>query len=214
MKFTSLVSLVLFTAIVHGQFAMKKKIELQVNTGLGVYVQNNSFNTNTTVGGVPKIFDINASYFIEDRLSIGANFRYHNFIIDDTDSTSRIDKGDGGAIHFTTNFYWLNNQKFNLYSGIAFGAMFLNVHATDLNSLETGYAELSGSSYYVNTGFNWYFWKSLGLNLKLAYINQNYEYKYLELNGDATQEIDGVWVIGNHVIHRGLFATLGFSFSF
>lgn len=214
MKYLALFSLILTFNTLDAQFANKKKIELQLNSGLGIYVQNNSFNTNRTIGGVPKLFDINASYFIEDRLSIGVNLRYHNFIIDDTDTTTRVDQGDGGAIHFTTNFYWLNNKKFNLYSGIAFGAVFINVHATDLNSLETGYAELAGNSYYVNTGFNWYFWKGLGLNLKLAYINQNYEYKYLELNGNETQEIDGVWVIGNHVNHRGLFSTLGLSYSF
>jgi len=191
--------------------------------GIANFTATTNYNTEELNVAIP-YSQFTAEVGIQDRIALGLSFRgYQLNSGTTTDSIStEVTTIKNGALYFTSNYYLINKEHFNLYVGIGLGGAALSVDVAetiDSSGIETGdYVEFRAISVQLNAGINRYFGKKkrLGLRLGLHYTSSPFQAYYYEtsLNGEDTeqQELNGRAVDQTLFLFRGAELSFGLAF--
>ncbi len=201
---------------VTAQTADKGTWHIQANFGQGLYYQNASYTLESGLGAAPMQFGISGHYCFQKRLSIGLDLRTNIYAVNETADTTQVNviSATGGTGLLVTRIFLVDKETFNFYGAIGIGASFINLEVNGPDGIRNAYAEMDGFAQKFNFGINWYFAKNFGLNVNMGYINHNLKFDYLEIDGQAVDNISTIEKDISTVTHRGLDAQIGFTFKF
>ncbi len=123
-----------------------------------------------------RAFILNASYNPIKFLSVGINLGKGAYI-ENPDSIHN-DGNVYNRIGIDVKGYYLNHEKFNMFLGVQTGFSKLVIHR---KAVLIGTAYATQKSIYnapylgLNTGFNWYFTKYVGVNMQLGYSTHGFK---------------------------------------
>jgi hypothetical protein len=183
-----------FNNEVSAQAFQKGNINIDLGVGFGVYGTSNTWTTTlngvseTTTesdGAVSTVIPINFEYGVMDKLGIGADFRYSNYVVNNNDSNDRTESVRAMDFGLKFNFHLLNADKNDLFIGLGIGYSSINwKYQTDGVGFEAGSASGSGIYYSFGITDRIFFSDNIGMLVNLSYVG----YKYSKINIDLTSE--------------------------
>jgi hypothetical protein len=169
-------------------------------------VSGNLIDTDSS-GAATQLAQINLHYGITKWFSAGLGFRKGSYLEDpqDPDGDNKYKTNKVGEMYLDTRFYFLNKDKFNMYSGLSFGLTNLKQNFTN-PPLILDYT-YKGNTYRLGLGLNWYFTKYVGLWFNLDYSGRKYELTDYVING-SNQILSNI----NYTLQtKGVHAAIGIS---
>lgn len=198
----------LLTNNANGQAFQKGNINLDVGIGFGIYGTNQTatttyetgspnfdeitVTTDESDGAVATVIPIRVEYGVMDKLGIGAEFVYNNYLINDSDrvNLNTVKCLDYGLIF---NFHLLNAEKNDLFIGLGVGMSSMKInYVTDITQFVES---VSGSGLYYSFGITdrIFFSDNIGMMVNLSYKGYNYS----SLEADFTPELDALLALSN-----------------
>ena len=200
---TSLViilSLFLFNKNTNAQAFQKGNMNLDVGIGFGIYGTSQSSTTSFSAGGVTTseshdttdgaasmLIPLSFEYGINDKMGLGADFVYNNYIIDEED---RENLESVRAIDFGAkfNYHLLNSDRNDLFIGVGLGISNISWNYKSDAALFVESASGTGVYYSVGITDRIFFSDNIGILFNISY--KGYNYSNIEAN--LTSEAEAV----------------------
>jgi hypothetical protein len=142
-------------------------------------------------------------------MSAGIDYKGGRYI--ESDSTVSANGNKVSIASLSLRFYPVNKDRFVWYAGPTFGLSSLEINRiyTILVAIPAQY-KFKSSHLGLETGFNWYFTKNVGLNFALGYSGQNYLMTEYYFNGDKQDLSNTKYTLTT----KGLHVNLGLALTF
>ena len=180
----------------HAQAFQKGNKNFDLGIGFGAY--GTTQTVTTTFNGVPiknsdtdgaasMIVPIKFEYGVGEKVGIGAEFLYNNYVINDSD---RVNLDKVSSIDFGVNcqYHLLNSDKNDLFIGLGLGMSSMSIKYVSNNNLIV--ESINGSGIYYSFGITdrIFFSENVGIFFNLGYRGYNYS----SLEADFTSEVDAL----------------------
>jgi hypothetical protein len=216
MKTLLLITLSGFSFLCHAQGLDKGAFSLNLAFDGGVHgtrytskYNGNSVGNPDTSAAATSLFRLNAHYSIFKWMSAGIDYRGGKYIEDPENAQAAGNKISMMA--FALRFYPVNKDKFTWFVGTTIGTSRLEINRvyTFLVAIPARF-KLNSPHLGLETGFNWYFSKNVGMNFGLGYSSHNFLLKEYYLNGNK-QDISNY---ENRLETKGVHVNIGLSLRF
>ncbi len=189
----SLLSIALFThsSFVWAQSHEQGTVSFQVNFDAAVYATHYSNKFNGTEieskddGAATTLLMFNAAYNPFRFLSIGLNAGTGSYLEDPDDA-----EADGNSyrrLGLDVKAYYLNHDRFNMFFGVQSGVTGLEINRKTVivaPLYSTQQQKYRAPYLGLNTGFNWYFAKYVGMNMQIGYSAHGFKLYEATLSGN------------------------------
>lgn len=118
---------------------------------------------------ITNIIPIEFLFGVGNRVSLGPSFSFGNYIEDSLQAQTRLNKIH--SIGITSDLYFVNNERFNMYLNAGF--YFTSLKVFDERPLGLHKQTFNGFGPSFNLGANIMFVRFLGLNMHLGYDGRN-----------------------------------------
>lgn len=189
-----LIAILAFNYTASAQAFQKGNKNLDIGVGFGIY--GTSQKTTTTFNGititdsesdgaVSTIIPVSFEYGVSDKIGLGVEFAYNNYVINDSDKVvlNKVASVDFG---FKMNYHLLSSDKNDLFIGLGVGFSSMSIdYVTSANQFIDG---VSGSGIYFSFGLTdrIFFSDNFGILFNLGYRGYNYS----KLTADFSSEAD------------------------
>lgn len=188
-----------------GNFSLSVGYDIAAHLAISENRLNGTLIDTDSSGAATQLAQLNLHYGITKWFSAGLGFRKGSYLEDpkDPDGDNKYKSNKVGEFYLDTRFYFINKDKFNMYSGLSFGLTNLKQNYTN-PPLIADYA-YKGNTYRLGLGLNWYFTKYVGLWFNLDYAGRNYELTEYVING-SNQDLTNI----NYTLKtKGMHAAIG-----
>lgn len=196
--FLIIISLLFFNNYSKAQAFQKGNKNLDIGIGFGAYgttqsvtttINGVSFSDSESDGAVSSIIPIRFEYGVGEKISVGAEFFYNNYVVNDSD---KVNLNSVKAIDFgvTGSFHLLNSDKNDLFIGLGIGVSSITIdYASNINQF---IESVSGSGMYFSLGITdrIFFSDHIGILFNLGYR----AYNYSSLEADFTSGTEAALV--------------------
>lgn len=191
--FLSSVLFVASSGIIYSQSVEQETNIIGLNIRLGIFnttVTDKGNNNNSGTGRAGYVQYV-ALYDrgINDRITVGGQFRYNAFIIgkDTSAAQNQIDVAYGFDLCAYGAFHFVRSAHVDLYAGADLGYSYLKLANTNLN--DQGVYKASGLAYNIDIGARFYIGDHFGIALVIGYAGYYYPNGTATGSGGATDNL-------------------------
>lgn len=109
---------------------------------------------------------------LNDRITVGGQFRYNSFILAKDTSATQINEAYGIDLGIHGAFHFVRSEHTDLYVQLLLGYAYL--YLADNNFSNQGNVTASGISYSLELGARFYIGNHIGIMLNIAYASYDY----------------------------------------
>ena len=215
----SLMGVLVLATINYSQSNQFGTLNLSAGAGFGAYATNSeitatyfngsfTYTDKDTSGAVTTYFYLSGDFGVVKFLSVGAYFQTGKYLQEPEDGVVK----DNGfyKLGIMPKLYLINNDKFNLYTGLGLGIQGLTTSEDDGTTKSEG--KYAGTNLHIRLGMNLYFTESIGMFMHAGYDGNNMDLKELSFtNGSTTNTPSN---LSGNLIAKGLEMAVGLNFKF
>lgn len=190
-------------------------VQLRFGLGIGVYerekvttvkIGNTYISTKDTIAIFTNVIPVELLVGIGKNISFGLHYDYGNYIEDSNDA--EIYRSIINKAGLTSDIYFINRKRFNMYLNAVLHCSFLNIHKEGVILVNDYKYRGIGTSF--NLGTNVSIFSFLSLNMRLGYDGKNLDLTDWKINGNAQDLSD----LSEKLKSKGFNAMIGLNLVF